>query len=409
MTQIDAGWGAGPSPRYDAIAARFRPIFAEIRAGAETRDRERILPEAEIAALKAAGFSTLRVPEADGGLGLSLSEFFALLIELSAADPNVTNSLRAHFGFTEDVLYSHDSAYRDQWLPRLSGRETVGSGFSETGEAKLGQFATVATPQGDGASWQVSGRKFYTTGSLFADWINLGAVDPAGEPLIAVVPRRAEGVEVLDDWDGFGQSLTASGTAVFTGVTLPAALVYPGQVRFRYSVGFFQLVHLATIAGIGRAAALDVGKLLAARSRIYSHGNAQRAGEDAQLLQVAGRVRSAAYAAGAIVLKAAEALDRAADSRDAAGDAHDRALAVALLEVAEAVTPVTDLILDATTRLFDALGASATKREFGLDRHWRNARTIASHNPRVYHDRNVGNFAVNGVWPEGQYRVGRSA
>ena len=55
MTQIDAGWGDGPSARYETLAAPFRPIFADIRAGAETRDRERILPETEIGWLKAAG------------------------------------------------------------------------------------------------------------------------------------------------------------------------------------------------------------------------------------------------------------------------------------------------------------------------------------------------------------------
>lgn len=61
----------------------------------------------------------------------------------------------------------------------------------------------------------------------------------------------------------------------------------------------------------------------------------------------------------------------------------DKAYALANIEVSQTVTVVTDLVLDATTRLFDALGASAAKREHGLDRHWRSARTLASHNPRV--------------------------
>jgi alkylation response protein AidB-like acyl-CoA dehydrogenase len=214
-------------------------------------------------------------------------------------------------------------------------------------------------------------------------------------------------VEIIDDWDGFGQSLTASGTAVFSDVAIAQELVFPGQTRFRYSVGFFQLVHLATLAGIGRAAATDVADLLRARSRVYSHGNANRAGDDPQLLQIVGQVRGAAYAAGAIVHKAAEALHRAYETRDAAPEEHEAALALSSLEVSQSVTAVTDLILNATTRLFDALGASATKRAHGLDRHWRNARTIASHNPRVYHDRGVGDFAVNGAAPVAQYRVGQ--
>jgi len=58
---------------------------------------------------------------------------------------------------------------------------------------------------------------------------------------------------------------------------------------------------------------------------------------------------------------------------------------------------VSDLILGALTLLFDALGASATSRRHSLDRYWRNARTLASHNPRIYKDRIVGDFAVNGT------------
>lgn len=67
---------------------------------------------------------------------------------------------------------------------------------------------------------------------------------------------------------------------------------------------------------------------------------------------------------------------------------------------------ITQLIIDASAAIFDALGASATLRETGLDGYWRNARTIASHNPRVYNDRIIGDFAVNGRVPPGQWRIG---
>jgi alkylation response protein AidB-like acyl-CoA dehydrogenase len=113
-----------------------------------------------------------------------------------------------------------------------------------------------------------------------------------------------------------------------------------------------------------------------------------------------GKVRGAAYVAGAATLKAAEALQRSFDA-NRLDDAQARAEADrnAELEVSQSVTVVTSLILDASTILFDALGASAAKKSHGLDRHWRNARTISSHNPRIYHDRIVGDFAVNGTPP----------
>ncbi|MGY2047881.1 acyl-CoA dehydrogenase family protein [Methylobacterium sp. JK268] len=406
MSQVQAGWGAGPSTRYEDLAERFRPVFRRIRDTAAARDRERRLPQEEIAWLREAGFTMLRLSRAQNGHDATLPEVFNLLLELSAADSNVTNALRAHFGFTEDALNARSPAWREAWIARIARGETVGSGVSEAGSAKVGSFETVL--RRDGAGWRLNGTKYYTTGSLFADWIHLAAQDEAGEPVGAAVPRRAEGVEVLDDWDGFGQALTASGTVRFTDVALAPDLVNPDPGRFRYAMAFFQLVHLATLAGIARAAAEDVARLVGERSRIYSHGNAARVGDDPQILQVVGRVRGAAYAAGAVALRNAEALQRVYDL-DQAGDAEgaEAAGTIADIEVNQSVTPVTSLVLDATTLLFDALGASATARSLGLDRYWRNARTIASHNPRIYRDRLVGDFAVNGTVPPKQYRVGQ--
>jgi alkylation response protein AidB-like acyl-CoA dehydrogenase len=406
MTQIDQAWGAGPGARYEALAAPFRPIFARIRETAITRDLDRQLPHEEIGWLRAANFTTLRVPVEEGGFGATLPELYNLFIELAAADPNVTNALRSHFGFTEDVLISRFPAYRDAWLKRIARGETAGSGHSETGDAKVTAFSTRLIRQGD--HWLLNGKKYYTTGSLFADWVNLSAADDNGEVISAQVPTKGPGVTILNDWNGFGQALTASGTVIFKDVVLTDEHINPSRQRFRYSTAFFQLVHLATLAGIGRAATDDVSRLVSQRRRIYSHGNAASVSTDPQILQVVGAVRSAAYAAGAIVLKAAESVQRAHEACFADdATALDAAVATADVEVNQAVTVVTELILEATTRLFDALGASATARDQGLDRHWRNARTLTSHNPRVYRSRIVGDFAVNGTWPPGSYRVGQ--
>ncbi len=60
------------------------------------RDRERRLPFQEFGQLKRAGFGALRVPVDQGGADASLPELFALLIELSEAESNLTQALRAH-------------------------------------------------------------------------------------------------------------------------------------------------------------------------------------------------------------------------------------------------------------------------------------------------------------------------
>ena len=404
---LDHPWGAPPTSRYETLAGLFRPVFARIRAGAVERDLAHRLPHQEIGWLREAGFTRLRLPTELGGAGASLTELFALFIELGAADTNVVNALRAHFGFKEDVLLATQSPWRAQWLERLAAGDLLGSGFSETGDAKVGAFSTRLRHTGEGL--RLSGRKFYTTGSLFADWINAVADNDEGEPVMVAVPRTAAGVEVLDDWDGFGQALTASGTAQFDNVAIDPLWINPNSARFPYASAYYQMVHLASLAGIGRALAEDLAERVRQRDRTYSHGNAARVADDPQILQVVGRVRGAAYGAGAAVLQAAAALQRAHDTHleaKATEQARTTSALAAHVEVDQAVSVITSLVLDASTVLFDALGASATLRTHGLDRYWRNARVISSHNPRIYRERQVGAFAVNGTPPPTFYRVG---
>ncbi|RKP56773.1 acyl-CoA dehydrogenase family protein [Pararobbsia silviterrae] len=406
MTTSLSPWGAGPSPRYASLAARFRPIFERIRAGNLDRELTRTLPHEPIQWLKAAGFTRLRLSEADGGDGATIPELFALLIELAEADSNIAQALRAHLSFVEDLLNSRLPERRAVWIPRIAAGEIIGSAWTETG-AQLSAFS--ASLLHDGEAWRLNGTKFYTTGSLYAEWISVGATDAEGQPISAVVARTAEGVDVLDDWNGFGQRQTASGTARFVDARVDDTAIVRESDHHRYWSAFLQQVQLATLAGIGRAAAREAAQAVARRERTYTHAAAARSSQDPQVLQIVGRVQGNAYAAGATVLKAAEAIQRAYEVRDAHDEASiEEVNLIAELEVAQAQTVVSNLVLDATTLLFDALGASATLTPAGFDRFWRNARTLASHNPRIYKDRIVGDFAVNGTPPPYQWRVGRA-
>ena len=404
-TQIDLAWGAGPTERYEELASRFRPLFDDIAKGALDRELTRTLPQAEIDRLKQAGLGALRIPVAEGGFGATLPELANILIELSNADSNITQALRGHFGFVEDVINKASGASRQRWVERVVRGEIAGNAWTEVGAAKQDAFSTRVSRKHGGLV--VNGTKYYTTGSLFSDWIDVGATGLEGEGVSLQVRRNDPGVNVVDDWDGFGQKLTASGTTVFTDAAVdPGDIVFDDD-KFHYGAAFFQLVHLATLAGIGRSLANEVAQAVAARTRHYSNGAGPRSSQDPQVLQVVGRVRSNAYAASAIVLQVAAAVERAYQAHFSGNpEAEEQANAIAELETSQAVTVISNLVLEAATIAFDALGASAARISAGLDRHWRNARTLASHNPRIYKDRIVGDFAVNGTPPPYQWRIG---
>ncbi len=388
--------------RLAELSARFAPLFTNIAAGASERDATRTLAREQIKDLAAAGFGALRVPESHGGSGATLPELFTLLTDLAAADPNIAQALRGHFAFVEDRLVAPEGPGRDEWLRRFATGELVGNSWTEIGTVALGEVNTKVVPDGKGG-FAVNGRKYYSTGSIFADWIDTYAErTDTGQRVIAVLRARQAGVELADDWDGFGQRTTGTGTATFTAAEVEAEHVIDFDTRFKYQSAFYQGVLLAVLAGSAAAAQRDFAAELAARSRTFSHGAAASANEDPQLLQVIGEVSAVAFAAAATVDSAARTLQGAYEAALAlrAGDidldAEEVANDAAELATAQAQVVLTPLVVNGISHAFDALAASATSVSKNLDRHWRNARTAGNHNPWVFKARVIGAHSVHG-------------
>ena len=55
--------------------------------------------------------------------------------------------------------------------------------------------------------------------------------------------------------------------------------------------------------------------------------------------------------------------------------------------------------LEASEKLFELAGSSATRAAHNLDRHWRNARTHTLHDPVRWKYYALGNYYLNGVPP----------
>ncbi|WP_334597585.1 acyl-CoA dehydrogenase family protein [Pseudomonas alvandae] len=391
---------------YETLAERFRPIFARIQAGALEREQSRSLPFEQVKWLKEAGFGAVRIPVEFGGAGASLPQLLHLLIELAEADSNLPQALRGHFAFVEDRLNAHASSPQDVWFKRFVDGDLVGNAWTEIGAVKLGQVITRVSRQG--GQWVANGTKYYSTGSIFADWIDLYAQrDDNGADVIAAVNVHQPGVKQSDDWDGFGQRTTGSGTSVFENAVVEAENLIDFSTRFKYQTAFYQLVLLAVQTGAGRAAVQDFSEHVRQRTRVFSTGNASEVSQDVQVQQVIGKASAQVYAAEATTLRAASASQRAYERRFGQDtEAEHTANILAELESAQAQVVVADLTLRATSDLFNALGASATSTGKALDRHWRNARTAASHNPLIYKERIIGDWEINGTEPPYVWQIG---
>lgn len=390
----------------DRAWAELTPVFTRIARSAAQTERAGSLDSEGIAALRDAGYTRLRVPEAYGGAGLTLGEFYPFVVELGAADSNLVQALRAHLLHTEIVLAHDDPEYRDRWLTRLGEGAIVGNAVTEVGNAP-GESLTKITVDDDGR-WRLNGRKFYSTGSLYADWIQVTA-EFQGTIRGLAVPATTEGIELHDDWEGFGQRLTASGTTVFSNVLVdPREVAQPGEAFSETDAptalqALAQTVHLAALTGITRAVEREFVRYVQGRRRSFSHATTPLPADDPQVLQVLGEVSAAAYGTAAIFGTLIDTFEGFADIEAQGATVED----YARLDIAtyQAHQIIAQQCLWAVNHAFNVGGASATSQQLGLDRLWRNARVLAQHNPVIYRNRIVGDYLVNGTAPGGQYTV----
>ena len=405
MTSVIRESATPESSTLNQIFDQITEGFDQIAKGAAQRERDRVLPHEQIGWLRDAGIGRLRLPAKDGGAGASLPELFGLVIDLAAADSNVAHILRSHFGFVEEQLHNPDRTASRRWLSLVADGNLFGNAVSEQNDIAVGrkagttQLNTVLTPDGSGG-FRLDGVKFYSTGTLFSTWVNVQAVDQEGATYSVIVPVDRAGVTVVDDWDGFGQRLTGTGTTRFDDVAVRADETQRGHARDveaspTYFGAFYQLYLQALTAGVLAAIQSDAVALTRRRERNFSHASQPLPSDDPQVLQVVGEIAADAFAARAIVLTAAQTLQAASDS-EVDGEFDPDAARAASLAAAQAKIAVDRFSYAAAARLLDVGGASATQLRYGHDRHWRNIRTVSTHNPTFLKATAVGSLLVNG-------------
>ena len=254
-----------------------------------------------------------------------------------------------------------------------------------------------------GDHWQLDGVKYYSTGTIYATWISATAID--GEERVSLaVPTSAQGVTVEDDWTGFGQRMTGSGTTRFHRVRIEDKQILhrsPARDGFAdgYLLSIYQLFHLATLAGIARAVLRDAIAFTQTKTRTFDVPGVSVPSQDPLVQRVIGRLSSIASSTQAIVEDAVAVTERAQQARLARASDTEALDLAAEIRAFEAQQIVIDLVLQATSLLFEVGGASATSEALRLDRHWRNARVLACHNPAIQRERAIGDYRLNGVPP----------
>ncbi|MEJ5864218.1 SfnB family sulfur acquisition oxidoreductase [Pseudomonas farsensis] len=367
----------------EEIAGLLRPESA-------TRDRERRLPHAELDRFVQSGLWGISVPKAFGGAGVSNATLAKVVARIAQADASIGQIPQNHY-YALEVLRVNGTPEQQQRLYAevLAGRR-FGNALAEIGTKNAHERTTRLTRDGD--QLRINGRKFYCTGALYAQRIPTLVIDEQDTQHLAFVPADSHGLQVIDDWSGFGQRTTGSGSVVFDNVQVRSEDVVPFGSAFERptTVGpLAQILHAAIDTGIARAAFEDALHFVRTRSRPWVDSGLDKASDDPLTLKSFGHLAIRLHATEALLERAGEILDRAQHDSSAEN------VAAASIAVAEARAISTEISLAAGTTLFELAGSQATLAEHNLDRHWRNARVHTLHDPVRWKYHAIGNYYLN--------------
>ena len=386
-------------PTREHLLARIPARVAGIAKGAAARDLNRELPFEAFALFRESGLGALRVPAALGGPGGTIPDYIELIAALGSADSNVAHALRSHFNYVENLILSPDDQRDHGAIARVLDGKLFGGAHTEQGTARPGQVTTTITRVGE--SWRLNGRKWYATGTAFADYASFSAINEAGETVGVLLPVDRPGIQILDDWDGMGQRLTASGGVVLDNVEVFAhefaRRSLENQVG-RHCSTLRQLHLAASAAGAVRNVLADGIDYVRKQARSAAHSPAETAREDHFVQQVIGEIAANSLAIDTLIAEGARALQHTADTfltKDA--EAIESSLIASALVTAKVQLVLGQLGPRTAERMFELGGGSATSRKYNFDRHWRNIRTVLNHNPLLHKSRIVGDYMLNGT------------
>ena len=371
-----------------------RRIAADLAEGAARRDRERILPRDELERVSDAGLFAITVPKQYGGAGVRAGTVARVIAALAGADGSIGQIPQNHFFLLEGLRLKGTEDQKRFFFERILAGERIFNALSERGTKTSHDHATTLTRAG--GSYRLNGRKFYSTGVLFAHWIGVIANDDSGVGHMAFIPRQSPGVEVIDDWTSFGQRTTGSGTTILSKVPVHPFSVLPFKALFDEPTAmgpFAQIMHAAVEQGIAEAALTTAIHFVRTHTRPAKDSGVDRATDDPYIVAAIGEMKIRTDAAGALLDRAGPFVDEAQANPSA------ETVATASIAVAEAKIATTEAALFVSTKLIELAGSSATLQEHGLDRFWRNARVHTVHDPLRWKYRFVGDYWLNGINP----------
>jgi alkylation response protein AidB-like acyl-CoA dehydrogenase len=287
----------------------------------DAADRESY-PAESVKDLHAAGALLAPFPVELGGEGTPLTEAAEAILAIATASPSLALIASMPLGLAGVYASGSDiapDAHRAGWnaqVERAAADYLAGELYAACNSEKgaggsLAATKTVAAL--DSGTWLISGEKILASSGRFADhFFSTAKVTQEDLPGAGVVefflmPTSGEGVEVLQDWDGFGMRCTESQTVRYDSAAAEGLFGFPNFIETVRPLQYFFCLFSAIPLGCAKAMLRQLGEPAptspALRLRL-AEATMRYEAMHAYLLQTAGQWRPCAdNAYGQLVLR----------------------------------------------------------------------------------------------------------
>ena len=299
-----------PSPEQGELVQVIRDwVDREVVPVASDYEHADEYPEPLVEQMKELGLFGVTIPEEYGGLGLDLTTYALIQVELSRGWMSLSGVLNTHFISAWMIESFGTDEQRARYLPRMASGE-IRFAYSMT-EPHAGSDVQAIRTRAvrDGDEFVITGQKMWATNGLRADAVMLLAVtDPEAEPrhrgMTAFIcekqPNVSEqpGLTVPPPLRKLGYKGVESTELVFDGFRTPAASVLGGEAGvgngFRYFMGGIELgrVNIAARAVGIATRALEESIRYAQEREAFGKPIAQHQAIQLKLAQMATKIEA---------------------------------------------------------------------------------------------------------------------
>lgn len=378
----------------DAINAAYQVADFALEER-NVRDQTRTLPFAEIEQFSQKGLGGLRIPKQYGGAYVSNKTLARVFRILNKADSSIGQIPQNQISLLYLIDLMGTEAQKQFIFQEILAGKRLANGGPERHTKDSKTLNTILSIEN--GHYYLQGEKFYSTGSSFAHWLAIKAIHPEGHVVLVIVNREAQGIEVIDDWDGFGQRTTSSGSVRLNHVEIDPFLIFderPLTAAPTYRGAYSQLLQVAIDVGIAEAAFEDTLATVK-KARPIVDAQVEKASFEHYTLQEVGKLQIQLEAAILLLDEAAEYLDEL----DQLESVTDEQAARASILVAEAKIYANDAALNISEKLLELGGSRSSLSQFNLDQHWRNARVHTLHDPVRWKLHALGDYYLNHKLP----------